>query len=81
MWFEKWKSVCEHAGRTHEMKGMMTDDVIPALLKKFSFPVIAHRTLLTVDRESVLADLIQPWEENLPPHVKLAYLPITEWSG
>ena len=75
MWFEKWKSVCEHAGRTHEMKGMMTDDVIPALLKNSSFPAIAHRTLLTAGiGESVLADLIQPWGKP-SPHVKLAYLP------
>lgn len=77
MWFEKnGKVFVSMPGVPHEMKGMMTDDVIPALLKKFSFPVIAHRTLLTAGiGESVLADLIQPWEENLPPHVKLAYLP------
>ena len=77
MWFEKnGKVYVSMPGVPHEMKGMMTDDVIPALLKKFRFPVIAHRTLLTAGiGESVLADLIQPWEENLPPHIHIAYLP------
>ncbi len=63
-------------GVPHEMKGMMTDAVIPALLKQFSFPHIAHRTLLTFSiGESMLADLIQDFEEALPSHIKLAYLP------
>lgn len=63
-------------GVPHEMKGMMTDDVIPVLLKQFSFPHIAHRTLLTFGiGESMLADMIQDFEEALPAHIKLAYLP------
>ena len=63
-------------GVPHEMKGMMTDDVIPALLKQFSFPHIAHRTLLTFGiGESMLADLIIDFETALPSHIKLAYLP------
>jgi nicotinamide-nucleotide amidase len=63
-------------GVPHEMKGMMTDDVIPALQKKFTFPHIAHRTLLTFGiGESMLADLIIDFEEALPVHIKLAYLP------
>jgi nicotinamide-nucleotide amidase len=63
-------------GVPHEMKGMMTDDVIPALLQQFSFPHISHRTLLTFGiGESMLADMIQDFEESLPAHIKLAYLP------
>jgi nicotinamide-nucleotide amidase len=63
-------------GVPHEMKGMMEDDVIPELGKHFSFPHIAHRTLLTAGvGESFLADLIQHFEEELPSHIKLAYLP------
>lgn len=63
-------------GVPHEMKGMMTADVIPALLNRFSFPHIAHRTLLTFGiGESMLADMIQDFEEALPAHIKLAYLP------
>lgn len=77
MWFEKdGKIFMSMPGVPHEMKGMITDDVIPALLKKFSFPHIAHRTLLTFGiGESMLADLIIEFEEALPAHVKLAYLP------
>ena len=63
-------------GVPHEMKGMMEDDVIPHLTKQFKLPVIIHRTLLTAGvGESFLADLIQDFEEALPPQIKLAYLP------
>lgn len=63
-------------GVPHEMKGMMQDDVIPMLQKQFDFPTIIHRTLLTAGvGESFLADMIQHFEEALPPHIKLAYLP------
>ncbi|WP_462221103.1 CinA family nicotinamide mononucleotide deamidase-related protein [Ferruginibacter sp.] len=63
-------------GVPHEMKGMMEDDVIPHLTKQFKLPVIIHRTLFTAGvGESFLADLIQDFEEALPPQIKLAYLP------
>lgn len=77
MWFEKdGKVFMSMPGVPHEMKDMMTGDVIPALLRKFSFPHIAHRTLLTFGiGESMLADLINEFEEALPSHIKLAYLP------
>lgn len=77
MWFEKnGKVFVSMPGVPHEMKGMMEHDVIPELCKKFQFPIITHRSLLTAGiGESALADLIQSWEENLPPHIKLAYLP------
>lgn len=63
-------------GVPHEMKGLMTDEVIPALLKMFQFPAIIHRTLVTAGvGESFLADMIQDIEAALPAHIKLAYLP------
>ena len=63
-------------GVPHEMKGLMTDDVIPMLLKQFQFPTIIHKTLLTAGvGESFLAELIKDFEEILPAHIKLAYLP------
>ncbi|MBK8521378.1 MAG: CinA family nicotinamide mononucleotide deamidase-related protein [Ferruginibacter sp.] len=63
-------------GVPHEMKGLMTDDVIPALVKQFKFPAIIHKTLLTAGvGESFLAELIKDFEETLPAHIKLAYLP------
>jgi len=77
MWFEKnGKVFMSMPGVPHEMKGMMSDDVIPALSAKFRFPHIAHRTLLTFGiGESMLADLVIDFEEALPAHIKLAYLP------
>jgi nicotinamide-nucleotide amidase len=63
-------------GVPHEMKGLMTDDVIPFLLQQFQFPTIIHKTLLTAGLgESFLAELIKDLEEALPSHIKLAYLP------
>ena len=77
MWFEKnGKIFVSMPGVPHEMKGMMTDYVIPTLQKYFQLPFIMHRTLLTSGiGESFLADHIQQFEESLPPHIKLAYLP------
>ncbi|MEO5890632.1 MAG: CinA family nicotinamide mononucleotide deamidase-related protein [Ferruginibacter sp.] len=77
MWFEKeGKIFVSMPGVPHEMKGMMSDDVIPALSKHYKFPHIAHRTLLTAGvGESFLADLIADFEGKLPTHIKLAYLP------
>jgi nicotinamide-nucleotide amidase len=50
--------------------------VIAELSKSFTLPVIIHRTLLTAGiGESMLADMIQQFEEALPAHIKLAYLP------
>ncbi|MEO6254458.1 MAG: CinA family nicotinamide mononucleotide deamidase-related protein [Ferruginibacter sp.] len=63
-------------GVPHEMKGFMTDDVIPLLLQEFKFPTIIHKTLLTAGLgESFLAELIKDFEEALPAHIKLAFLP------
>lgn len=77
MWFEKeGKVFISLPGVPHEMKGLMTKEVLPRLQKHFTMPFIAHRTLLTAGiGESYLADTIQDWEEKLPPHLRLAYLP------
>ncbi len=77
MWFEKeGKIFVSMPGVPHEMKGMMENDVIPMLSRRFELPFIAHRTLLTAGvGESFLAELILDFEQALPPHIKLAYLP------
>ncbi|MFI5193144.1 MAG: CinA family nicotinamide mononucleotide deamidase-related protein [Chitinophagales bacterium] len=63
-------------GVPHEMKGMMTDDVIPFLRQQFRLPFITHRTMLTAGvGESFLADHIHDFESALPPNIRLAYLP------
>lgn len=63
-------------GVPNEMKGLMETEVIPRLKNSFDLPIILHQTLLTAGvGESILADKIQHWEEALPSHMKLAYLP------
>ncbi|MHA4810021.1 CinA family nicotinamide mononucleotide deamidase-related protein [Flavitalea flava] len=77
MWFEKdGKIFVSMPGVPHEMKGMMTDYVLPELQRRFKLPFIAHRTLLLAGiGESYLAEHIQSFETALPAHIKLAYLP------
>ncbi|HYC84239.1 MAG TPA: nicotinamide-nucleotide amidohydrolase family protein, partial [Chryseosolibacter sp.] len=63
-------------GVPHEMKYMMTHMVIPKLLEKFRTPAIHHTVIRTVGiGESVLAEKIAAWENALPAHIRLAYLP------
>ena len=76
MWFEKeGKILVSMPGVPFEMKSMMSNDVIPRL-KKMCKEVIIHKTIhIQGIGESFLADLIKDWENQLPSHVKLAYLP------
>lgn len=77
MWFEKdGKVFVSMPGVPNEMKGMMTDDVIPRLSAHFIFPHITHRTLLTSGiGESFLSEHLRSFEADLPGHIKMAYLP------
>ena len=77
MWFEKDKKIfVSMPGVPHEMKGLMEESIIPSLTKIFECAHITHRTLVTFGiGESMLADMIQSFEEALPAHIKLAYLP------
>ena len=63
-------------GVPHEMKWLTDNQVIPILQKDFKSNYIAHKTLLTAGLgESFLAELIAPFENDLNPSIKLAYLP------
>lgn len=63
-------------GVPFEMMGMVEEDILPLLLSSFNLPKITHKTLVTYGiGESMLADLLQEFEENLPDNIKLAYLP------
>src|SRR5436190_742225 len=63
-------------GVPHEMKGLITDEVIPRLLKEFTMPAIVHRTAFTAGQgESIIAEHLINFETSLPGHIKLAYLP------
>ncbi|MFL9484235.1 competence/damage-inducible protein A [Chitinophagaceae bacterium LWZ2-11] len=77
MLFEKnGKIFISMPGVPHEMKSIMTDEVLPLLHQRFETGFIEHRTLLTAGiGESMLADSIKSFEDVLPKHIKLAYLP------
>ncbi|MBO7219968.1 MAG: nicotinamide-nucleotide amidohydrolase family protein, partial [Alistipes sp.] len=48
----------------------------PRLCEKFELREIVHRTMITFGiAESILAEKITSWEEALPDHLHLAYLP------
>jgi len=77
MWFEKNNTIfVSMPGVPHEMKGMMENQVLPALQERFQLSPFIHKTLLTAGiGESFLADLLIEFEKNLPSEIKLAYLP------
>lgn len=77
LWIEKDNKVfVSMPGVPYEMKGLMTSEVIPRLQQKYKRPFILHKTVLTYGvGESIIADKIEDWENNLPKFIKLAYLP------
>jgi nicotinamide-nucleotide amidase len=77
MWFFEHDTVfVSMPGVPYEMKGLMTYHVIPRIRKQFQLPYIFHKTIMTYGQgESTIAERIETWEDNLPPYVKLAYLP------
>lgn len=77
MWFDQkgcyWMSM---PGVPHEMKKLVKDFVLTKLAEIFDLPVIYHKLIKTAGiGESWLADLIKDWENALPAHIRLAYLP------
>lgn len=76
-WYEReGKVFVSMPGVPHEMKHLMKTLVLPKLANFFQTPVIYHKLIKTVGiGESFLADKIKDWEDNLPDHISLAYLP------
>jgi nicotinamide-nucleotide amidase len=77
MWFEKDGVIyVSLPGVPHEMRGLMQDGVLPGLKAALDLPVILHKTMLVAGKgESEIAEIISGFESNLPPSIKLAYLP------
>ena len=77
MWFEKESQIfVSMPGVPFEMEGIMTREVLPRLAATGRTGVIYHRTVLTQGiPESVMAEKLEEWENSLPPHISLAYLP------
>lgn len=77
MWLEKDDKVfISLPGVPYEMKGLIDNEVIPKLKDKYNCPFILHKTMIVYGLgESALAARIEAWEDALPSHIKLAYLP------
>ena len=79
MWFEKNNTIyVSLPGVPYEMKGLITECVIPKLLNRNKDEnTLVHRTVRTHGMgESFLAEVIKDWENNLlVDDIKLAYLP------
>lgn len=76
-WYERnGKIFVSMPGVPHEMKNLMKAHVLPKLQDFFQTPVIYHKLIKTVGiGESFLATKIEEWENALPSHISLAYLP------
>ena len=77
MWIQKEQTVfISMPGVPYEMKHLMEQQVIPKIAAEYQRPYILHKTLLTYGLgESVVAERIEAWENQLPEYIKLAYLP------
>jgi nicotinamide-nucleotide amidase len=77
MWFEKDNVIyVSLPGVPYEMKSLMEHAILPKLKERFSFNIIQHKIIRTIGiGESFLAETIEDWENALPSHIKLAYLP------
>jgi len=63
-------------GVPFEMKPMVTNELLPMLNDHFDLPVIIHKHVLFAGiGESFLADKLSEFEAELPPAIKMAYLP------
>lgn len=77
MWIQKENTVfVSLPGVPFEMKALMDEVLVPKIANEFNRPFIVHKTVLTYGvGESLLADRISKWEDELPEFIKLAYLP------
>lgn len=77
MWFEReGKIIVSMPGVPFEMMYLMEEEIIPRIKQAFKLPFIVHQTVLTAGLgESFLAQEIADIENDLPSHIKLAYLP------
>ncbi|MBR4994739.1 MAG: competence/damage-inducible protein A [Alistipes sp.] len=78
MWFEGEERhiTISLPGVPFEMEHLMEDEVMPRLMAHFALRANIHCTMITAGLpESMLAERIAPWEDALPPYIKLAYLP------
>jgi nicotinamide-nucleotide amidase len=77
MWMKKEHTVfISLPGVPYEMKDILENEIVPKIVREYNRPFIIHQTVLTYGQgESMVAERIEDWENNLPDFIKLAYLP------
>jgi len=77
MWMKKENTVfISLPGVPYEMKHIVEQEIIPKIVREYERPYIIHKTIVTYGQgESLVAERIEEWENNLPEFIKLAYLP------
>ncbi|MDB2313983.1 competence/damage-inducible protein A [Flavobacteriaceae bacterium] len=77
MWFlDAGQVFVSLPGVPYEMEALIKNEVLPKIQQQFVLPALYHKTILTYGLgESVIAERIEDWENNLPESIKLAYLP------
>lgn len=77
MWFEReGRVVVSLPGVPFEMEALMLESVLPKVSQHFDLAAVVHKTAITYGlAESMMAEHIASWEDALPPHLHLAYLP------
>lgn len=77
MWMKKENTVfVSLPGVPYEMKYLVDNEIVPKIVQEYERPYIIHKTILTYGQgESLVAERIENWENNLPEFIKLAYLP------
>lgn len=77
MWMQKENTIyVSLPGVPYEMKYLVEEVIVPKLVTEYKRPYILHKTILTYGQgESLVAERIEAWENNLPSFIKLAYLP------
>ncbi|KLT68517.1 CinA family nicotinamide mononucleotide deamidase-related protein [Flavobacterium sp. ABG] len=77
MWMKKENTVfISLPGVPYEMKYLVENEIVPKIVREYKRPYIIHKTILTYGQgESLVAERIEDWENNLPDFIKLAYLP------
>lgn len=73
------KIIVNLPGVPYEMKYLITNEVMPKIQETFDSEFILHRFINVINiPESELALILEPFENNLPKEIKLAYLPTSK---
>jgi len=68
MWMKKENTVyISLPGVPYEMKYLVDEVIVPKIVKEYDRPYIVHKTIMTYGQgESLVAERIENWENNLP---------------